>query len=219
MIKGVFFDFNGTLYFDQDINKITWKQTIDKLSDNKIDFESFYKKYKSVMDYIVVEDAFKLINKKYTKEDVDYFVNYKENAYRQYGIDHNRTNLPPGAEKVLNFLKEKNIPMILCTSSIIENVEYYYKYFNLDNWFEFKQTVYDTGEYSSKCEMYKECAKRLNIKIEDGIVFEDSPKSIKEAIEAGVKKVVAIKRSDTPTYKEIKQSINDYTELDFSIFD
>lgn len=219
MVKGVFFDFNGTLYFDQDINKITWKQTIDKLSDNKINFEPFYKKYKSIMDFIVVEDAFKLINKKYSKEDVDYFVNYKENAYRQYGIDHGRTKLPAGAEKVLDYLKEKNIPVILCTSSIIENVEYYYKYFDLEKWFVFDQTVYDTGEYTSKSKMYQECAKRLNIKIEDGVVFEDSPKSIQEAIEAGAKKVVAIKRDDTPPLQEIKQVINDFTELDFSIFD
>ena len=219
MVKGVFFDFNGTLYFDQDINKITWKQTIDKLSDSKIDFESFYKKYKSVMDFIVVEDAFKLVNKKYTKEDIDYFVDYKENAYRQYGIDHGRTVLPPGAEKVLDYLKEKKVPVILCTSSIIENVEYYYKYFNLKKWFKFEETVYDAGEYRSKKEMYQECAKRLKIKIEDVVVFEDSPKSIKEAIEAGAQKVVAIKTDNTPTFKEIKQVIKDFTELDFSIFD
>ena len=96
---------------------------------------------------------------------------------------------------------------------------FYFKYFDLKKWFDFNQTVYDTGEYVSKKEMYLECAKRLKIKIEDGVVFEDSPKSIKKAIEAGAKKVVAIKRNDTPTLKEIKQVIKDYIELDFSIFD
>lgn len=219
MIKAVFFDFNGTLYFDQDINKITWNETIDKLSDKTIDFESFYCKYKSVMDYIVIQDAFKLINKPYTEKDVDYWVNYKEERYRQYGVDHNRTTLPPGAEKVLNYLKSNKIPMILCTSSITDNVNYYYKYFNLDNWFNRSQTVYDTGEYNSKAQMYIECAKRLNVNIDEAIVFEDSPTSIKQAIEGGVKKIVAIKRNDTPNCPEIKQIINDYTELDYSIFD
>lgn len=219
MIKAAFFDFNGTLYFDQDINKITWHETIDALSNKSIDFEPFYDKYKSVMDYIVIQDAFKLINKQYTKEEIDYWVNYKEDRYRQYGIDHNRTILPNGAEKLLNYLKDNNIPMILCTSSIIENVEYYYKYFNLNKWFNFNQTVYDTGEYSSKAQMYQECAKRLNVNIEDGIVFEDSPTSIKQAIEGGATKVIAIKRKDTPTLPQIKQIIRDYTELDYSIFD
>lgn len=219
MIKGVFFDFNGTLYFDQDINKITWNQTIDALSNKQIEFEAFFAKYKSVMDYIVIEDAFKLINKAYSKQEIDYWVNYKEEKYRQYGINHNRTILPNGAEEVLNYLKSKNIPVILCTSSIIENVEYYYKYFNLERWFHMKQTVYDTGEYNSKAEMYQECARRLNIDIKEGIVFEDSARSILEAIKGGADKIVAIKKPDTPNLPEIKQIINDYTELDYSIFD
>lgn len=219
MVKAVFFDFNGTLYFDQDINKITWKETIDALSNKSIDFEPFFVNYKSVMDFIVIEEAFKLINNEYTEEDVKYWVDYKEKRYRQYGIDHKRTILPPGAKKVLDYLKSKDIPMVLCTSSITENVNYYFEYFNLDNWFNRKQTVYDTGEYKSKAEMYKECAKRLNVNIEDAIVFEDSPTSIKQAIEGGAKRVVAIKRDDTPSLPEIKQIINDYTELDYSLFD
>lgn len=219
MVKGVFFDFNGTLYFDQDINRITWKETIDAISNNSIDFDSFFTNYKAVMDYIVIEDAHKLINKPYTKQEIDYWVNYKEDRYRQYGIDHNRTVLPPGAKEVLDYLKSKNIPVILCTSSIIENVDFYYEYFNLSNWFNKDQTVYDTGEYNSKAQMYQECAKRLNINIEEGIVFEDSSKSIMQAIEAGAKKIVAIKKDDTPTVPEIKQVIKDFTELDYSIFD
>lgn len=219
MVKGVFFDFNGTLYFDQDINRITWKETIDAISSNSIDFDSFFANYKAVMDYIVIEDAHKLINKPYTKQEIDYWVNYKEDRYRQYGIDHNRTVLPPGAKEVLDYLKSKNIPVILCTSSIIENVDFYYEYFNLSNWFNKDQTVYDTGEYNSKAQMYQECAKRLNINIEEGIVFEDSSKSIMQAIEAGAKKIVAIKKDDTPTVPEIKQVIKDFTELDYSIFD
>ena len=71
MVKGVFFDFNGTLYFDQDINRITWKETIDAISSNSIDFDSFFANYKAVMDYIVIEDAHKLINKPYTKQEID----------------------------------------------------------------------------------------------------------------------------------------------------
>ena len=44
-------------------------------------------------------------------------------------------------------------------------------------------------------------------------------KTIKEAIEAGAKKVVAIKKDDTPSLPEIKQVIKDFSELDYSIFD
>lgn len=219
MISAAFFDFNGTLYFDHEINRITWKETIDAISNNAIDFDEFYSKHVSIMDAIIIEDAFKLINKQYTQEDINKWIDFKENRYRQYGIEHNCTKLPPGAEKTLNFLKSNNIPLILCTSSILDNVNYYYDYFGLDKWFDRSQTVYDTGEYTSKCEMYQECAKRLKVKIEDVVVFEDSTSSIKQAIKAGVKKLVAIKTPSTPNLPEIKQVINDFTELDYSIFD
>ena len=219
MVKGVFFDFNGTLYFDQDINKATWKETIAALSNDQINFEEFFEEYKAVMDYLVIENAFKLINHQYTDDEMQYWVNYKEERYRQYGIEHNRTVLPPGAIEVLDYLKEKGIPVILCTSSIIENVNFYYEYFNLSNWFKKEETVYDTGEYNSKAQMYQECAKRLNIDIKEAVVFEDSKKSILEAIKGGATKVVVIKKDDNPNVKEIKQRINDFTELDYSIFD
>lgn len=218
MIKAAFFDFNGTLYFDHDINRIAWKKTIDVISNNQIDFDSFYSQFKSVMNYIVIESAYKKINKPYTKEEIDYWVEEKEVIYRQYGIEHNRTHLPKGAEKLLDFLKEKNIPVILCTSSVKSNVDYYYQHFNLSRWFKKEETVYDTGEYKDKIEMYKECAKRLKVNPKEAIVFEDSPKSIKEAIKSGCDKVIALKREDTPDLKEIKQVIKDYTELDYSIF-
>lgn len=219
MIKAVFFDFNGTLYFDQDINYITWKDTISKISDNKIDFEDFYKIYRSIMDAVVVEAAFKMVNKPFTKEDIEYWSNYKENNYRQYGIDHKRTVLPPGAEKLLDYIKSKNIPIILCTSSLLPNVNYYYEHFNLSKWFDKSQTVYDTGEYTSKADMYLECAKRLNVDIKDALIFEDSATPIKQAIEAGATKIISIKRDDTPNVSEVIQKINDYTEVDYSIFD
>lgn len=219
MIKAVFFDFNGTLYFDRDINEITWKDTIYKIAGNQIDFDKFFPQFKSTMDYLVIEEAYKLINKPYTNEEIYKWVNYKEESYRKYGIEHKRIMLSPGAEEVLDYLKSKNVPVILCTSSIIENVEYYYKYFNLDKWFIKSQTVYDTGEYNSKAQMYQECARRLNTKLDEGIVIEDSVKSIKEAIAGGANKIIAIKREDIPNLPEIKQIVNNLSEIDYSIFD
>ena len=42
-------------------------------------------------------------------------------------------------------------------------------------------------------------------------------KAIKEAIEAGCQKVIAIKREDSPSLPQIKQTIEDFTKLDKSI--
>ena len=219
MIKGIFFDFNGTLYFDNYINRITWQETIEKITDHKLDFDYFYDTSDISMDRVMVQAAYKAINKPYTMEEVEYWGNYKEKQYRDYGIEHKTTILSPGAKDVLNYVTKKGIPIILCTCSIKENVDYYYDMFGLDEWFDRSMTVYDTGEYENKIEMYKVCAQRLGIKIEDALIFEDSKRSINYAIDAGVKNIVAVNNPNVDKKKEILQIIKDFTELDYSIFD
>ena len=49
-------------------------------------------------------------------------------------------------------------------------------------------------------------------------MIEDSPNSINQAIKAGCKNIIAIKKEDTPDYPEIKQVIKDFTEIDYSLF-
>ena len=39
-IKAVLFDYNGTLFFDADINRIAWRQTIDEMSGGTLDFDT-----------------------------------------------------------------------------------------------------------------------------------------------------------------------------------
>lgn len=219
MKKAVCFDFNGTLYLDHDINYMAWKQIIEEIAKNKIDFDKYFATGKQYMNYQIATQVYQLINEKVDEEKVQYYADKKEIVYRKLCTDLNRNKMIDGAQDVLNYLKDKNIPVILCTSSIKSNVDFYYSNLKLNRWFNPKQTVYDTGEYTGKVDMYLECARRLNVDIKDCVIFEDSPKSIKEAIETGCENIVIIKRSDSPSHPSIKQVISDYTKLDYSIFD
>lgn len=133
MVKGIFFDFNGTLYFDGIANRDTWEETINKITNNSIDFNDFYTKGDFSMDINIISAAYRAINNEFNKKDIEYWTNYKEERYKQYGIDHNMISLPPGTKKMMDYIKSKNIPIILCTRSIKGNVDYYYKYFGLSN--------------------------------------------------------------------------------------
>lgn len=219
MKKAVCFDFNGTLYLDHDINHMAWKQIIEEIAGDKIDFERYYLTGKQYMNYQIVTQVYQLINEPVVEEKIQYYANKKEVIYRKLCLDLKRDKMLEGAEDVLNYLQERNIPVILCTSSIKSNVDFYYQNLKLDRWFNPSQTVYDTGEYSGKVDMYLECANRLNVDIKDCVIFEDSPKSIKEAVETGCPNIVIIKRNDSPSYPSIKQVIEDYTKLDYSIFE
>lgn len=218
-IKGVCFDFNGTLFLDHDINHDAWKIIIQEIAQDKIDFEEFYVDAKQYMNYQIINKAYELIGVKAKQKDIDYYAFHKEEVYQNLCLEKNRNKILTGGEELLNYLQENDIPVILCTSSIKFNVDFYYSLLKLDRWFDYNQTVYDTGEYSNKTDMYLECAKRLDIDIQDALIFEDSPKSIREAIATGCENIIIIKRNDSPSYPEIKQVIEDYTKLDYKIFE
>ena len=217
-MKPVLFDYNGTLYFDADINHIAWKQTIEELTKGTIDFEELYKDYRSVRNYLFVEKVFELMNLPHDKDQIMYWSKRKETQYYQnYCRNNNRDKLSPGAEKLLDYLKENNVPINLCTASLIENVDFYFDYLKLGKWFDKSLIAYDDGTFYDKTQMYKECARRIGFNIEDCVVIEDSPTSIKQAIKAGCKNIIAIRKEDTPELPEIKQIIDDLTQIDKNI--
>lgn len=218
MIKTVIFDFNGTLFIDHDINRIAWIKTLKEITKDKINVEEFYNPRASMHNYLIVKDAYNAINDPQNDEVLNWWAKHKEEYYQEYCIVNNRNQMTKGAPELLDYLKEKGIKIGLCTSSLIENVNFYYKNVNLYRWFNMEYTVYDNGSYTNKTQMYKDCAKKLGSDISEALVFEDSPSAIKDVIEAGCKNVVAIKRNDTPyIYKEVKQIINDFTEFDRTI--
>ena len=214
-MKATIFDFNGTLFFDSDINRIAWEQTINELSDNTIDFDEVYKEYKSVRNYIFVKAMFERLNKPLNEEDIMYWVKRKETRYyHTYCREHNRNKLAPGASELLDYLKENNYPINLCTASIKENVDFYFDYLGLKNWFDINKIAYDDGNFIDKVEMYRAAAERINTDIADCLVFEDSPVSINQAIKAGCHNIVMIGKDKDFDCKEIIQKINDFTEFD-----
>ena len=215
-MKAVLFDFNGTLFFDKDINRIAWEQTINELSNNTINFDKVYSKYASVRNQIFVEAIFDELGLDKNPEDIDYWVKRKETQYyHNYCREHNRKDLAPGAEEFLNYLVDKHVPFNLCTASIQENVDFYFDFIGIKKWFNKNLVVYDTGEYKNKVEMYQECAKRIGTDICECIVFEDSNNSIKQAIDSGCENIIVVNNDDYIQHPEIIKSIKDFRELDF----
>lgn len=219
LIEAALFDFNGTLYQDADINEITWRQTVEEFSEGKLNFDEIYGEYRGTKDSAFIKILCDKMGKTMTDEEIDEWSEIKEQKYRQYCIDHHRDKMTEGAEKVLDFCKENNIPINLATASIKGNVDFYFKNVDLGRWFDRELVAYDTGEFADKVSMYRECARRIGVDIKNCIVFEDSPKSVKEAIEAGCPKIIRITTDKESVYPEIRQNIKDFTELDYSIFE
>ena len=220
MIKAVLFYYNGTLFADDDINDMAWKAVINELSQGKIDAESFYGELIGTRNYPFVEKMFEILGLPHDEEKIMYWAKRKETEYyHKICRSLNRNKLIPGAEELLEELKERKIPFTMCTASLDVNVDFYFEQLKLGQWFDKEKVVYDDGIMTNKRDMYLEGAKRLNVDIKDCLIFDDSPTSIRNGAKAGCKNIVVIKKENNPDIPEIRQRINDFYEFDRSILD
>ncbi len=219
MIKAVIFDFNGTLFFDGEYNRRAWTETLKKLREgHELVNRDFLDSYHS-MDYQVVINNCEAYGIPYDRESVNDWAVYKESLYQKFAIEGG-TVLPEGAEEVLDYIKKKGLPVNMATSSIDYNCDFYFKYFNLDRWFDRTLITHDDGTYVNKTKMYEDAARNIGVDMKDVLVFEDTERSINEAIKAGCSRFIYVNsRGIELNKKEILQTVTSYKEIDLSVFD
>lgn len=218
MIKAVLFDYNGTLFADDDINDMAWKATINELSRGKIDADKFYGEFIGTRNCPFVEKMFDILGLPHDEEQIMYWARRKETKYyhticRELG----RNTMMPGAEELLNELKERKIPINMCTASLDVNVNFYFELLHLEKWFDRDKVIYDDGIMTDKKDMYLSGARSLGVDIKDCLIFDDSPTSIRKAAEAGCENIIVIKKDNNPDLRQIRQRITNFNEFDRSI--
>ena len=191
-MKGIIFDFNGTLFWDSEIQENAWKTFGTKLSGRNITDEEFNTYFhgrtnKDTLEY--------LTERVLTDKEVNELAQQKESIYRDLcKSDLNKFKLAPGVERYLDYLKENNIPFTIATASEINNVNFFIKEFQLDKWFDIIKIVYDDGTFRGKPEpdIYLKASEALNIQPDNCIVFEDAISGVQSAQRAGVKEIIAV---------------------------
>ena len=219
-MKAVLFDYNGTLIDDDDINDEAWIATINELSEGKLNAKDFYVDYIGVRNVPFVEAIFRELDLPYDEEKIMYWAKLKETKYyHTISRRKKRDHLKPGAEELLYYLKDQNYPINMCTASLDVNVDFYFDYLKLGRFFDRDLGVYDDGISYDKKDMYIEGARRLGVEVKDCLIFDDSPASIRKAVEAGCENLVAIKKENNPDLPQIRQRIKDFTEFDYDLLD
>ncbi len=221
-MQGIIFDFNGTLFFDSHMHYEAWRLYSKKLRGYEFSDEEMREKMFGRTNADIIEYA---IGRKPTPDLVINLAKEKESMYREMcKKDRKNMILAPGAEKFLDFLKEKEIPRTIATMSEWDNVEFYIKEFNLGKWFDIEKIVYSNGKIPGKPapDIYKIAAKNLNIEPKDCIVVEDAISGINAANNAGIGMIIAIASiEDDALYSSIpyvKQIIHNFDEIDKKLF-
>ena len=218
-MKGIIFDFNGTLFWDSQLHLDAWREYSKKLRKVPFSDEEMLKYMFGRTNADIIKYA---IGKEPEPELVEKIAAEKEEYYRNMCRD---MKLAPGAEEFLDFLKENNIPRTIATMSEWSNVEFYIKNFNLEKWFDLDKIVYSNGIIPGKPapDIYLIAAKNINLEPSDCVVIEDALSGIEAAINAGIGMVMAIaSREPVDFYKNIvgvNKIITNFSQIDKNIFD
>ena len=191
-MKGIIFDFNGTLYWDSQLHYDAWREYSKILRGYEFTDEEMRDKMFGHTNEDIIEYA---IGKKPSKDMVEKYGKEKEALYRKRCLlDLESFKLAPGAIEFLDYLKENNIPRTIATMSEWDNVEFYIKEFNLEKWFDLDKIVYSDGTIPGKPapDIFKIAASKINLKPSDCVVIEDAIAGIKSAQSAGIGKIIAI---------------------------
>ncbi len=207
-MKGILFDFNGTLYNDTHLHRKAWHDFFFKYYGWDLSDEEIMRRCLGPSNNNIFKDFF---GGTLSQAEVDELAEKKEQEYRAAARSNpDNLHLIDGAPEMLDMLVEKGIPFALATASPIENIHFYLDDLGLKKWFTLDKIVYEEGKLASKPDpaFYIEAARRIDLTPEECMIVEDSPTGIQAAINAKAGKIIALDRTASAEFLASKQEIS-----------
>lgn len=187
-MKAVLLDFNGTLFFDSGFHLEAWAKIYQELCQD-IQHPLVQELFCGPRNDVIIQRMAPWLSAK----ERSIYSRKKEELYRRICLAQpNGIHLVSGAEQFLDRLKEGQVPFLLASASIKENMDFFFRQFRLERWFDQQRCVYDDGTYADKGEMHLEAARRLGIQLKECIVIEDSVSAVAHAKENGAGLIVGV---------------------------
>lgn len=200
--QGVIFDFNGTLFFDDDKHIKAWNAISELLRNRGITEEELHSQFNGTPN---VQNIRYLTEGKATAQDEERYSLLKEEYYRKFcREDQENFHLVSGVEEFFETLKQKKIPFTIASASIKENIDFFVESFHLDRFIAPEMIVYDDGTYENKIAMFQDAAEKIGVRIEDVLIFEDSLSGITNAYKAGCHQIVVMCEKEK---EEVRQAM------------
>ena len=206
MKKGFIFDLDGVIVDTAKYHYLAWK----KLA-NHLGFE-FTKEqnelFKGVSRKRCLEILLEIVNREATQEEFDTWMVEKNVDYLKYIENMDATEILPDVPRILEFLKNNNIPIALGSAS--KNAQPILEKVGLLHYFD---TIVD-GNNVTKAkpdpEVFLLAARQLGVNPDDCIVFEDAVAGVEAANAA---KMISIGIGDEKVLFEAQLNFNDFTEI------
>ncbi len=205
--KAFLFDLNGTMINDMHYHINAWHRIINELGASislEKAKENCYGKNHELIE--------RFFPGRFTNEEKNRMSFEKETEYQQLFKPH--LKLLPGLHDFLKKAKEKNIKMAIGSAAIMYNIDFVLDNLNIRHYFDAIVSADDVLFSKPNPETYVKCAEKLNVPTENCVVFEDSPKGVESALQAGMRSVVITimhQANEFEQYPNIEMFICDFT--------
>ncbi|HEY9364434.1 MAG TPA: HAD family phosphatase, partial [Chitinophagaceae bacterium] len=209
--KAFIFDLNGTMIDDMNYHAQAWYDILNNdlkagLSWDEVKVQ-MYGKNAEVLKRIFGEYHF-------TDDMIKELSFEKERRYQQAYLPH--LSLIKGLQLFLEKAEEDKIPMAIGSAAIPFNINFVLDNLNIRHFFKAIVSADDVATSKPDPKTFIECARLLNTAPENCIVFEDAPKGIEAAQNAGMKAFVLTTmylKDEFVSYKNIIGFSENYASL------
>jgi beta-phosphoglucomutase len=208
--KAFIFDLNGTMINDMDFHIKAWSQVLNEDLGANLGWEEvkkeMYGKNSELLVRIFGEDRF-------TDEEMHELSIGKEKKYQAAYLEHLR--LIDGLPNFLENAKKSGISMAIGSAAIMFNIDFVLDNLNIRHYFSSIVSADDVTISKPHPETYLEAAAKMSVLPKDCLVFEDAPKGVEAALNAGMQAVVISTMHEAhefATYPNIYCFIRDYND-------
>lgn len=207
--KAFIFDLNGTMIDDMDYHVKAWHRIVNKLgADLSLEEvqEQCYGKNTELLD--------RVFPGRFSEEEKIKMGFEKEEQYqREYKPNLKLIN---GLDVFLQKAYEQKIKMAIGSAAIPYNIDFVLDGLQIRKYFDAIVSADDVTESKPDAETYTRCAAELDIHAPECLVFEDVPKGVESALNAGMDCVVITTMHDKEefsSYSNVVAFIRDYEGL------
>lgn len=209
--KAFLFDLNGTMIDDMEYHVAAWSDILNNdlkagLSHNEVK-EQMYGKNDEVLARIFGEGYF-------SPQEARELSIEKERRYQRAYVSQLR--LIKGLHEFLDQAKQLGIRMAIGSAAIPFNIDFVVDNLQIRMYFDAIVSADDVDISKPHPETYINCASLLGVVPSECLVFEDAPKGVEAAMNAGMQAVVITtmhEKSEFVGYSNVKAFVGDYTSL------
>jgi beta-phosphoglucomutase len=208
-VKCVIFDMDGVIIDSEEIHKKAYYETF-----NSINIVVSDALYKSFTGSSTINAFQRLVAHFNLNLDPEALVLEKRKRYVNFFENDPNLHLVEGVEEIIQYLFDKEITLILASSSAMVNINRVFNRFDLNQYFTAKISGADLTASKPHPEIFNKAAILGNTPKENCLVIEDSDNGIKAANDANIFVFgYANKLSEGQTLENADFVIDDFTKL------